>query len=232
MSDFQITDQLLACAVRDHNVDPRRVFTTGCSGGGLFAAAMAAARSGYIAAAASNSGGWTTPVQFQNDHTPALMTIHGAPGSDLVIVEFSETSLTADRAFTERGGFVINCNHGGGHCGGGGFAADVWEFFKAHPYGVEPAPWAGRVQQRVPDLLSSISRSRPWAGCARVDHAFVAPLRFRRGCVQTRAGAMLVSMSASARERRHFEAIRKAKDAERVERLREALEKHPVERMR
>ena len=55
-SDFELTDQLFACAVRDHNVDPRRVFTTGCSAGGLFATAMAARRSSYIAAAAPNSG--------------------------------------------------------------------------------------------------------------------------------------------------------------------------------
>ena len=29
--DFKLADQLLACAVRDHNIDPRRIFTTGCS---------------------------------------------------------------------------------------------------------------------------------------------------------------------------------------------------------
>jgi predicted esterase len=140
--DFVLTDQLLACAVRDHNIDPRRVYTTGCSAGGLFSAAMAAMRSTYIAAAAPNSGGWVVPVTFQNDYTPPLMTIHGAPGQDVVVVDFSTTSATADQAFSARGGFVINCNHGGGHCGGGSLAPDIWEFFTAHPYGVDPEPWA------------------------------------------------------------------------------------------
>jgi poly(3-hydroxybutyrate) depolymerase len=139
--DFDLTDQLLACAVRDHNIDPKRVFATGCSAGGLFSGAMAAARSNYMAAAAPNSGGWTAPVGWQNMWTPALMTIHGAPGGDVVIVDFSMTSMTADNAFKQRGGFVINCNHGGGHCGGGGLAKDIWEFFKAHPYGTSPSPW-------------------------------------------------------------------------------------------
>jgi acetyl esterase/lipase len=138
--DLELVDQLVACAVRDHNVDPRRIFTTGCSAGGLFATNLAVLRSEYIAAAAPNSGGLTFPQQFQNDYTPALMTVHGAPGRDVVIVDFSNTSATADRTFSGRGGFVINCNHGGGHCGGGGLAGDVWEFFEAHPYGVEPAP--------------------------------------------------------------------------------------------
>jgi acetyl esterase/lipase len=138
--DMTLVDQLAACAVRDHNVDPRRIFTTGCSAGGLFAGALAALRSEYIAAAAPNSGGFTFPQQFQNDFTPALMTVHGAPGRDVVVVDFSTTSATADKAFKGRGGFVINCNHGGGHCGGAGLAPDIWEFFEAHPYGVEPAP--------------------------------------------------------------------------------------------
>ena len=103
---------------------------------------MAAQRSSYIAAAAPNSGGWTTPLQFQNKHTPALMTIHGAPGADVVIIDFSQSSATADKAFKAAGGFVINCNHGGGHCGGGGLAGDIWKFFKAHPFGTKPSPWA------------------------------------------------------------------------------------------
>jgi hypothetical protein len=136
-SDFNLTDQLFACAVRDHNVDPRRVFTTGCSGGGIFAVSMAARRS-----SSSNSGGWVSPVTWQNGHTPALMTVHGAAGLDVVVVDFSVASATADAQFKGRGGFVIDCNTGGGHCGGTALAPDVWTFFKAHPFGVAPQPWS------------------------------------------------------------------------------------------
>jgi len=139
--DFKLADGLLACAVKNHNIDPRRVYATGCSAGGLFSGAMAAQRSAYMASVATNSGGWTTPLQFQNAHIPALMTIHGAPGVDMVIIDFSQSSATADMAFKAKGGFVINCNHGGMHCGGGGLAGDIWKFFKAHPFGVSPEPW-------------------------------------------------------------------------------------------
>jgi predicted esterase len=142
-SDLKIVDQLVACAVRDANVDPRRIFTTGCSAGGLFSTAMAALRSSYVAAAAPNSGGYVLRPPFESDQTPPLMTVHGAPGADVVIVDFSETSAAADKYFKSRGGFVINCNTGGGHCGGGSLAADVWTFFQAHPFGVNPTPWAG-----------------------------------------------------------------------------------------
>ena len=139
--DWKLADQFFACAVKDHNVDPRRVYATGCSAGGLFSTAMAAARSSYIAAAAPNSGGWSFPTPFETGYTPPLMTVHGAPGVDVVAIDFSVSSKTADTSFKGRGGFVINCNHGGGHCGGGGLAGDIWKFFKAHPYGTTPSPW-------------------------------------------------------------------------------------------
>jgi hypothetical protein len=139
--DFKLADQLLACAVKNYNVDPRRVYTMGCSAGGLFSAAMAAERSSYIAAAAPNSGGWTVPVMFQNKHVPALMTVHGKMGSDVVGIDFATASATADKAFKAAGGFAIDCDTGGGHCGGGGLAGDVWKFFVAHPFGVSPEPW-------------------------------------------------------------------------------------------
>ncbi len=140
--DMDLVDQLAACAVRDHNVDPRRIFTTGCSAGGLFSTALAVLRSNYIAAAAPNSGGLIFGQQFQGAFTPALMTMHGAPGQDVVIIDFSDTSRIADQQFKGRGGFVVNCNHGGGHCGAAALAPEVWDFFLAHPYGVEPSPWA------------------------------------------------------------------------------------------
>jgi predicted esterase len=140
--DFDIVDQLVACAVKNRNVDPHRIYSMGCSAGGLMATAMAAQRSSYIAAASPNSGGEAIPQAFQNDHTPALMTVHGMMGSDVVIVDFSQTSATADMAFKMRGAFVIDCDTGGGHCGGGGLAGDAWNFLQNHPFGVNPEPWA------------------------------------------------------------------------------------------
>jgi hypothetical protein len=45
-------------------------------------------------------------------------------------------------AFKQRGGTVINCNTGGGHCGGGGLAGDAWKFMQDHPFGIDPEPYA------------------------------------------------------------------------------------------
>jgi predicted esterase len=139
--DLKIVDQLVACAVRDHNVDPRRIYTMGCSAGALFSTAMAALRSSYIAAAAPNSGGIVMAPPFDSDHVPPLMTVHGAMGTDVVIVDFAAASGSADKLFKQKGGFVVDCNTGGGHCSGAALAGDVWTFFQAHTYGVGPEPW-------------------------------------------------------------------------------------------
>ena len=127
--------------MRDHNVDPRRIYVTGCSAGGLFSAAMAARRSSYIAAAAANAGGWAMPVTWQNNHTPALMTVHPLGGLDQVLIDFGATSKKADDAFKGRGGFVINCVHESTHCARG-LGPSFWQFFESHPFGVAPEPWS------------------------------------------------------------------------------------------
>ncbi|HVW24051.1 MAG TPA: hypothetical protein VHC69_01705 [Polyangiaceae bacterium] len=140
--DLNIIDQMVACAVRDYNIDPRKIYSMGCSAGGLMATATGALRSSYIAAVSPNSGGF--PVlspAFQNGHTPPLMTVHGMKGEDVVVIDFSDASALADMIYKQRGGFVIDCDTGGGHCGGAGLAGDAWTFLQAHPFGVSPEPW-------------------------------------------------------------------------------------------
>jgi hypothetical protein len=72
--------------------------------------------------------------------TPAIMTMHGG-SSDVVIVSFSQTSATLDAQMKNAGSFVINCNHGGGHCQApAALYTAAWQFMQAHPYGVAPEP--------------------------------------------------------------------------------------------
>jgi dienelactone hydrolase len=155
-TDLALVDQLVACAVRDHNVDPKQIFTTGCSAGGLFAASMATLRSSYVAAAAPNSGGWVKTPTFEDANKPALMTVHGMMGKDVVIVDFAQRSAIADAAYRMQGSFVIDCDTGGGHCGGSGLAGAAWEFFQAHPFGVSPEPWATALPADFPSVCKII----------------------------------------------------------------------------
>jgi hypothetical protein len=143
--DFKIADQIVACAVRDHNIDARRIYATGCSAGGLFAGCMGIERSSYLAATVPNSGGVTIgygPIQDPT-RVPAVMTMHGGPG-DVVIVTFSETSKAYDSLMLKKGSpIVINCNHGGGHCAApGALYESGWRFMKDHPFGTAPSSYA------------------------------------------------------------------------------------------
>lgn len=153
--DFEVADLLAACAVRDHAIDPRRIYTTGCSAGGLQAGCMAAMRSSYIAAAAPNSGGEVTRQPIQEPaHIPAVMTMHGGT-SDRVIVSFASTSATFDEHMDSAGGFVVNCDHGGGHCAAPDeLYSAAWDFMKVHPFGVEPKPYAAGLPASFPSYCA------------------------------------------------------------------------------
>jgi hypothetical protein len=146
LDDFKVADQIVACAVRDHNIDARRIYATGCSAGGLMAGCMGIERSSYLAATVPNSGGVTIGYGPMQDpmRVPAVMTMHGGP-SDMVIVTFSETSQAYDSFMLGKGSpMVVNCNHMGGHCGAPGpLYASGWKFMKDHPFGTRPSPYAG-----------------------------------------------------------------------------------------
>jgi poly(3-hydroxybutyrate) depolymerase len=153
--DFRIADTIAACAVRDHGIDPRRIYTTGCSAGGLQAGCMGALRSSYIAATAPNSGGLVTRQPIQDaSRVPAVMTMHGG-ASDRVVVSFAQTSATYDAQMAAAGSFVVNCNHGGGHCQApSSLYSAAWEFMKAHPFGVSPEPYASGLPGSFPSYCA------------------------------------------------------------------------------
>jgi poly(3-hydroxybutyrate) depolymerase len=154
--DFAMADQLVACAVKQLNIDTRRIYTGGCSAGGLQASAMVYQRSSYLAAASTNSGGLIEQyasiyVLEDPDHVPALITTHGAPGVDVVTIDFSETSAANVEDVVAKGGFAVNCNHGGGHCASpASVKAAQWKFMKDHPFGVDPEPYAGGLPSDFP----------------------------------------------------------------------------------
>ena len=150
--DFKIADLIASCAVKNHGINPKRIYTTGCSAGGLMAGCMSIQRSNYIAAAVPNSGGITTGYGAFADpkRVPAVMTMHGGP-SDMVIVTFSETSEAYDNFMMAAGSYAMDCNHMGGHCQApAALQTSAWQFMKDHPYGVKPEPYTGAVPTTFP----------------------------------------------------------------------------------
>lgn len=145
IDDFNVVDQFVACAVRDYGIDPKRIYATGCSAGGLTSGCMGIRRSNYIAAVAPNSGGVTIGYGKLQDPTrvPNVITMNGGSG-DNVIVNFGETSEGYDNYILKYGGFAVNCVHSSGHCGApAALYSSAWQFLKDHPYGTKPSPYAG-----------------------------------------------------------------------------------------
>ena len=150
MADFEAADQIAACAVKNHGVDPRRIYSTGCSAGGLQTGCMASQRASYIAAVTPNSGGVVGGARFPGSYAPAAMTMHGGSG-DNVLVNFGETSTAFGNAVKGAGGFWVDCNHMSGHCGARGAIQEAaWEFLKAHPYGIKTSPYASGLPSGFP----------------------------------------------------------------------------------
>jgi hypothetical protein len=140
--DFEMADIIFACAAKQGLVDPRQVFTAGCSAGGLQVGAMVYGRSSYLAAAMPNSGGTTVNYTMQDSHRPAMISTHGGSG-DVVIISFPQSTAKMNMDLRAKGSFVVNCDHGGGHCvSPAPVKAAQWKFLKAHPFGVTPEPYA------------------------------------------------------------------------------------------
>ncbi len=154
-SDLEYADHLVACAVAEHNIDPRQIYVTGCSAGGLMAAAMATQRSSYVAAAYPNSGGSVVPPRLQpGTLPPAALTMHGG-ASDVVIISFQDASERLQGTLTGLGGFGIDCNHGGRHCGAPRELREAaWRFVNAHPYGTSPSPYASGLPGDLPSYCA------------------------------------------------------------------------------
>lgn len=149
-ADFDAADQIVACAVKNHGADPKKIYTTGCSAGGLQAGCMAMMRSSYIAATAPNSGGIVAPKPWQDAHSPAVFTMHGG-SSDMVIVTFSQTSASFDKAAKAHGSLVVNCDHGGGHCQNPpDLKKAAWKFMQDNPFGVADSPWKTAIPAGIP----------------------------------------------------------------------------------
>jgi predicted esterase len=156
--DFNTADQILACAVKQLNIDTSRIISGGCGAGGLQTGSMLYYRSSYLACAMPNSGGVVAPGTFQDSHVPSLITTHGAAGMDVIVYDFAMTSLTEDRAVKMAasgsmppGGYVVDCNHGKGVCGAtASNIAAQWQFCKDHPFGVSPDPYNGALPSSFP----------------------------------------------------------------------------------
>jgi hypothetical protein len=105
-----------------------------------------------------NSGGTVFGYQLQDpSHVPSVITTHGAAGRDVVVIDFSTTTARFVSDIVAKGGFAVNCDHGGGHCASpAAVKAAQWQFLKAHPFGVSPSPYASGLPAGFPSVCQIV----------------------------------------------------------------------------
>src|SRR5262249_49283728 len=136
--DFDIADEIDACAIQEQHIDTRRIHALGFSAGGLQSGAMAFARSNYIASVVTYSGGSLSANLKDPSNVPSVMCQHGDKGSDMVIIDFADASAALENAIKGKGGFAMDCHHPGGHLIPAGDVPASWHFLKDHPFKVNP----------------------------------------------------------------------------------------------
>jgi hypothetical protein len=144
-------DEVLGCAAQNTMIDIRRIHALGWSAGGIMSTHLSCARSKYISSVATYSGGGGCMFQEMDNKFPAMI-LAGGP-ADVLVLNFYTGSMDWQARLKEAGHFAMFCDHGGGHSIPTRLVPQVWQFFKDHPYGTNPSPYAGGM---MPSAISSV----------------------------------------------------------------------------
>lgn len=150
-SDFDVADQIVACAVQNHNVDPRRIYVTGCFAGGLMAGTMTVARSSYVAGAMFESGGIAIEDWPFDEprHAPTVIALQGY--HDELVIDTRPLADQLGERLAAAGGTFILCEHNGPKCNGQlELYEQAWSLLKAHPFG-SPPDFSGGLPAEYPE---------------------------------------------------------------------------------
>lgn len=157
VEDDVVLDTIVACAIKEATIDTTHIHTLGWSAGGLHTTHVAQARSAYIASFISYSGGlYPLPSTDQDpsNHVAGILT-YGDSGSDVVVLDFNQTSHSWYTKFQPLGWYSMMCHHPGGHEIDPQVAPLSLRFFMDHPYKVSPEPYASGVPSGYPTYCSN-----------------------------------------------------------------------------
>jgi predicted esterase len=154
--DDPVTDHVVACAVEQAAIDTRRIHSIGFSAGALRSLHLALARSNYIASVVSYSGGMLddTDAVDPNNKVPAILS-YGNQGLDTIVLDFKDLSLAWYETNRVRGYYSMLCAHNGAHDIPADLVPHVFQFFRDHPYRVQPEPYIRSVPSDYPSYCSN-----------------------------------------------------------------------------
>jgi predicted esterase len=148
--DLLVADEVIACAIDKHGIDPRRIHSAGFSAGAMHTAQMSYRRSGVMASVITFSGGkYGDPPDQDPMSKVAAMIVHGG-AKDQVVVSFQSISEAYRDDFKSKGRFTFICDHGKGHTVPQDIVPSAWKFFQDHPFGATPSPYAMALPASFP----------------------------------------------------------------------------------
>jgi predicted esterase len=154
-------DELLACAIQQIGIDTCRIHAAGFSMGGLMTTQMSYLRSNYLASVISYSGGinsaYRAPTDQDSSNKLAAMVVHGGSSDSYGGIDFPTASTNFYNDLKSNGHFAFICNHGAGHNVPNSIGIPAWQFFRDHPYGVKPEPYASGL----PSIFPSYCKLNP-----------------------------------------------------------------------
>jgi dienelactone hydrolase len=153
-ADVQLFDDTIACLHEQFQVDLGRIHTTGMSAGGLWSTYLTTYRSDRLASAAPLSGGVNSQYYVSPEEPIPVMVVWGGPSDTYNGFSFEDASLDFSADLREDGHFVVECVHNDGHSIPNDVATWTWDFFAAHPKGVDPLPWVEGLPTSQPDICS------------------------------------------------------------------------------
>lgn len=149
--DLHLMDEIVGCAAAGPGINARRIHAAGFSAGGMHVSQAAFRRASYLASTVSLSGGLVggnAPTDAP-DQFIAAMIVHGGADDDVGGFNFMEASGRLRDAVDARGGFSLECDHGGGHSYSV-VREHIWPFMQAHPFGADPSPFEAGLPDWVP----------------------------------------------------------------------------------
>lgn len=158
--DHLLADEILACAISQKLIDPRRIHVLGMSAGSFQGGEMSFMRSSYVASSALYSGGFLeerdVPTRQGAQDPVATMLLFGGDIDRIAHVTYRRTSDKYIKQLKVPKDRAILCNHRRGHTMPSSAHAGVWKFFVDHPFRVHPPAYADKLPEPIADYCKLV----------------------------------------------------------------------------
>lgn len=154
--DLVFFDDMVKCASDQYKIDPKRIYVTGMSGGGLMTTFAAMHRGAKVAAAAPFSGGYLHAFAAPAHKLPMLIT-WGGKTDKAFEQDFDILAKELIGNFSKHGHFVVQCEHTTGHKWPLAMNAAAWAFLSVQRLGEPIVQFASGLPSAFPPYCKIVA---------------------------------------------------------------------------